>query len=70
MRDPFSDIAAALVELEAVKPPAGGGSYEVENMGGGLYRLGVRIGDTFTPSSVIARPIRMARTLRALVAHA
>lgn len=62
----FDRIPAALADLQRVAPPTSGGVYEVENMGGGLYCLGVRTGDTFTPSTLVARPARMVRTLRAL----
>lgn len=65
MPNPFDAMRAALIELQKVKPPTSG-AYVLDDLGAGLYRLGVRDGDTVTPSVVVARPARMARTLRAM----
>lgn len=69
MRNPFDAMHAALIELGKTNPLASG-AYVLEDLGAGLYRLGVLDGDTLTPSKVIARPARMARALRAMTATA
>lgn len=67
MRDPFDMMAEALAELRASLPPLSGGVWEVESLGAGLYRLTVRNGDAVTPTNIVARPRRMALTLRAMI---
>jgi len=70
MPNPFDVMREALAELQRVAPPVGGGVYEVENLGAGLYRLAVRRGVELEALPVVARPARMARTLRTLAATA
>lgn len=64
MRNPFSDMAAALDELNATHPPRVG-RWRLVSLGGGLYRLD---GGDIDGREIIARPVRMARTLRTLCA--
>lgn len=64
MRNPFDDMAAALDELNAKHPPRVG-RWCIASLGGGLYRLDG--GDT-DGREIVARPARMARTLRTLCA--
>lgn len=64
MRNPFSEMAAALDLLNATRPPELG-RWVITSLGGGLYRLDVE-GGAHEGRPVIARPLRMARTLRAL----
>lgn len=69
MRDPLADIAASLRTLAEIAPPPVG-AYDVKSIGGGLYRLDVCEGARVIASPITARPQRLARVLRVMLARA